>query len=178
MDISKSGVIPEKYQNRSRGKTSSRVGQAVLDIISKDQPTQTVGDTLEAMSPDFIKEFESTVENNKDKYKSPFYIFVLTKKEFYADNVVRNFFIARQTCPYAVEMMSEYPNHVKTLYIVDSEKGRVSLAWSLPPWGDCMTIAKNPQLYDPQLVKWVEQCLTGALNRDSYSFDYLASQAI
>jgi hypothetical protein len=161
----------DKYAYNRLGSTGQRVGQAVVDILSTSQPDQTVGETLEAASPDFCKEMESCIENNKDKYKSPFYIFVLTKKEPWATNLVRNWIIARQTPPHAFEAMGQWANYTKTLYIVDSHRGNVKLLWSLPAFNECITIAKSPQSFDPDLVRWVEKCFTHELDRDTYSFD-------
>jgi hypothetical protein len=162
----------DKYSYNRFGSKGKRVGQAVVDILSKPQPIQTVGDTLDAFGPDFAKQIEQCIEDNKSKYKNPFYIFVLTKKEFWANNVVRNWFIARQTAPHAFDMMEQYSNYTKTLYIVDSAKGNIKCLWSLPGWDDCLTIAKAPQKFDPELVKWVEGCFTRQLDRDEYPFDW------
>jgi hypothetical protein len=163
-----------KYDYNRFGSKGQRVGQAVSDILSKDQPTQTVEETLDSVAPDFCKEMEDCIEKNSHKYKSPFYIFVLTKKEPWAVNLVRNWIVARQTPPYASEMMEQYSNYTKSLYIVDSKKGNVKLLWTLPSWGECQTVAKSPQSFDADLVKWVELCCTGKLDKDSYTFDWAA----
>lgn len=182
--MSHDGNSPEKiiadlnrYDYDRFGKKGQRVGQAVFDILSKPQAMQTVGETLDSIGPDFAKEIEDCIEKNQHKYKSPFYIFVLTKKEFWAENVVRNWFIARQTPPHAFRMMEQYPNHTKTLYIVDSQKGNISVAWCLPSFADCVSIAKTPLSYDPQLVKWIEDCFSRNLDRENYSFDRIIAES-
>lgn len=167
----------DKYAYDRFGKKGTRVGQAVLDIISKEQHHQTVGDVLDAYGPDYAKQIEECINDNQGKYKNPFYIFVLTKKEMWADNMVRNWFIARQTPPHALDMMKEYSNHTKTLYLVDDQKGRIELVWTLPGWNECLSIARQPQLYDAQLVKWIEDCFTANLDKESWSFDQLVARA-
>ena len=161
----------EKYINRTFGQESSRVGQAVHDILAKEQPSYTVEDILSEYGKDYCTELENTIEANKKKYTSPFYVFTLMKKEFYANNVVRNFFIARQTPPHASDMMQQYPHFVKTLYIVDYEKGKIRLVWNLPGIEDCKTIMNHPELYDEQLCNWVLDCFGASLNKDSYPVD-------
>ena len=158
------------------GKKGKRVGQAVYDILSKPQAVQTVGDTLDAFGPDYAKFRQECIEDNQGKYKNPFYIFVLTKKEFWANNVLRDWFIARQTPPHAFDMMEQYSNYTKTLYLIDSERGSLKCLWSLPSWDDCITIARAPQQYDSELVKWVEECFTRRLDKDSYTFDWAVGQ--
>lgn len=165
----------DKYDYNRFGSKGKRVGQAVVDIISEPQPMQTVGDTLAAYAPDYAKEMEQCIEDNMHKYKSPFFVFVITKKEMWAENVVRNWFIARQTPPHAFDMMSQYPHATKTLYMVDAKKGHVEAMWSLPGWEDCISVAKNPSAFDPKLVKWIEECFSHGLDRDSYSFDWSSS---
>lgn len=143
-----------------------RVGQAVADILSKEQPTYTAGEILDGYSQKFAQEIESVIEKNQDKYAGPFYIFVLTKKEMWADNVVRNWFIARQTKPNALEMMSQYSNHTKTLYKVNKVGQKLlEIEWSLPGFSECISVLKSPGTYDPELVRWIISCFEGKLDQ-------------
>ena len=160
-----------KYLYTKNGQKSSRVGQAVLDIKSKHQPSQTVGEIIDASAEEYVKSMEKAVKEGLDHFKSPFYVLVLTNKEFWTDNVVRNRMITRQTAPYASEMMTAYPNYTKTLYAVNASKGEVKLAWTIPGWQDCQLIAKNPTVYAPELVKWIQLCDEKKLDLDNY--DYL-----
>lgn len=160
-----------KYDFNRHGSKGQRVGQAVFDILSKPQAEQTVGDTVEALSEDYAKAIEQCIQDNRSKYRSPFYIFVLTKKEHWSPNVVRNWFIARQTPPHAFKTMEEYSNHTKTLYLVDANRGNIRILWSLPGFDDCITVAKHPNIYAPELVRWIEMCFNKKLDRDNYSFD-------
>ena len=166
------GAIDDRYNYNRFGSKGQRVGQAVLDILSVPQPVQTVGDVLDSFGKDFAKEMEETINSGMKIYSSPFYVFVLTKKEFWADNVLRNYFIARQTPPHAFEMMGKYSNYTKTLYMVDGNQGNVRALWSLPSYVDCVSIAKRPDSFDPELVKWVENCFRRKLDKDSYSWDW------
>lgn len=159
-----------KYYYAKHGLHSARVGQAVTDILSKDQPSYTTEEILEGFGAQFTKQLEQTVNDSLGKFKSPFYILALTKKEFWAVNVVRNWFIPRQSPPYGFEMMEQYPNHTKTLYVVDGDRGNIKVAWSIPAFSDCISIAKNKDLYHPELVDWVFKCFEHKLDRDSYEY--------
>lgn len=152
------------------------VGQEVFDILSKDQPMQTVGETLDTFGPDFAKFMEKTVEDNKEKYKSPFYILVLTKKDYFMPNLIRNWFISRQTPPHAFNLMEDYTNATKTLYIVDAQKGLCKLLWSLPGLDECFSIARHPLTFAPELVRWIELCFNRKLDLNSYDFDWSESK--
>lgn len=165
------GLDKDKYDFDRHGQKGKRVGQAAYDILSKEQESQTVGDTIDAFADQYARDMEECIESNRTKYKSPFYILVLTKKVFHIVNSLRNWFIARQTPPHAFQTMEEYSGYTKTLYLVDSHKGNIRLLWSLPGFEDCFAVAKNPQLYSPELVRWIELCFSRKLDRDSYSFD-------
>ncbi len=161
----------DKYSYNRFGSKAKRVGQAVADILAKEQPVQTVGETIDAFGPDYAQEIEKCIEENAHRYTNPFYLFVLTKKEYWFDNVLRNYFIPRQTPPHAFDMMEQYSNFTKTLYIVDAKGGKIKLLWSLPGFSDCITVAKNPNIYSPELVDWIEKCFTRKLDKDKYTFD-------
>jgi hypothetical protein len=157
-----------KYYYAKHGAKGARVGQAVSDILSKDQPSYTVGDILDGFGSKFAIELEKTIEDNKSKYTAIFYVLALTKKEYWADNVVRNWFVARQTAPYALDMMIQYPGYTKTLYVVNSRKGDLKVAWSIPGIEDCKSILKSPDTFSFELVKWIRDCFEGKLDLDNY----------
>lgn len=162
----------DTYRHVDRtGHETTRVGQAALDILSASQPTYSAGDIVDAFGPKYVEEIEKAIAEGERKYTNPFYIFVLTKKEPWVTNIVRNYFVARQTPPRAMDSMIGYPNHTKTLYIVDASKGQIKLIWSLPGWDDCQSVAKHPDLYAPELVRWIQDLGSPRLNKEKYSFD-------
>lgn len=136
-------------------KTSAKVGKAVYDILSKDQPMQTVGETVEAMSPAYLEELKDCVLKNQDRYESPFYVVVLGKKEMFALNAVRQWFIARQSCPLSTTLMNDYPNYFHEVYTFNKESGDCRLLWCLPAIWVHKEIMNHAETYHPQLVQWV-----------------------
>lgn len=163
---------PKYFYKKGKIK-GARVGQAVHDIRSKNNEDMSCGELLEGFGVRFAQELESTINDNLEKYESPFYVFALTKKEYWADNIVRNWFIARQTPPYASEMIVQYPNHTKTLYVVNHNKGDIKVAWSIPGKEECRSIKKSPHTFSQELVQWINEAYKGKLDRDNY--DYLFS---
>ena len=162
-----------KYDYNRFGSKGQRVGQAVVDILSQEQPEQTVEDILENYGHQYAKEINDCIEENKHKYTSPFYVFVLTNKEPWAVNIVRNWFIARQTPPHATQMMAAYPHHTKTLYIVNANRGDIKLVWTLPGYGECISILKTPLTFNEKLVKDIVKCFDGELDKDKYNINDL-----
>jgi len=152
----------ERYSYNRFGSKGQRVGQAALDMMQKDHPNMTVEELMEGLSEKFLVDFEKCVQDGMKKYEGKFHVFVLTKKDlgqFGVSNVVRNFFINRETAPEAAQMMIDYPSQTKTLYEIDPAKGDFQIKWTLPGYEECKSIAKNPQIYDPQLVKWIGETL-------------------
>lgn len=156
----------KRYSYDRFGSKGARVGQAVTDILSKEHSPITAGEIIDGYSAKYVADLEKAISENASKYKSPFYVVVLSNKEMWAENVVRNWFIARQTAPYALDMVINYPYHMKTLYITDGSGAQV--VWCVPGLEDCKSILKTPYHYDAQLVKWIKECFEGKLERDSY----------
>lgn len=154
----------DRYSYNRFGSKGKRVGQAVTDILSKEQPSYTAGEILDEYSHKFVKELEQSIENGQKTFKDPFYVLVLSNKEMWAPNVIRNYFIPRQTSPLASELTAQYPHYVKTLYKVNSSSKSLTLLWSIPGKEDCKSIMKNKNLYSPELVSWIKELKSGKLD--------------
>ena len=159
-----------RYQYNKHGMKGARVGQAVQDMLAKERQDMTAGELLDGFSVKFAQELEKAVNDSLGKFDSPFYILALTKKEFWSDIVVRNWFIPRQTAPYVKYLMNQYPNHTKTLYVVDGDKGDIKVAWSIPAEEDCKSILKNRDIYSSELVQWILDGILGKLDLDNYGY--------
>lgn len=145
------------------GSKGSRVGQAVVDILSKPQPVYSAEEILDEMGKGIMSYIFDAVEKGVEKYKSKFYLLHLFNKtlgQFNVDNVVVQKAMAfkdRKWTP--KEVMDAHPNPCKTLYEVDPQGGLVKMCWTLPAYQDCKSIMKNPALYDADLIKWIGEAL-------------------
>jgi hypothetical protein len=163
----------KKYQDNfvtSRDKIKkdpAEVGKAVHKIMSQSPIMLTVEEILDQYQHDFVRQMQTAVKDNSDKFKAPFYIVVLTKKEHWSEIVLRNWFISRQTKPTPDFLRSEFPNHAHTVYSYDKRKDEIKLLWNLPTAQDALTILKNRHMYDPALVKWIQDYNSGLLSGDS-----------
>ena len=135
---------------------AAEVGRAVYDIMSKPQASQEVGETLEAMSPKYIEHLLTTIKDRQNDFDGPFYIVVLRKKEPWALNVLRQWYVPRQTRPSPYVLREDYPNHDHDVWCIDPKTTEISLQWTLPTAQDSKTILKNASLYDPTLVQWIQ----------------------
>jgi hypothetical protein len=150
-------------------KDPSKLGKAVYDILSKPQATQTVEETLEAMTPQYFDELMKAANRGAKLYQSPYYVVVQRKKETIAGqvmNVLKHAYIDRQTRPRSKFLRTEFPNADHDVYEVDKTKGTISLLYTLPTEQDSKSILKNEALYDPNLVRWIKAYDAGKLDSE------------
>lgn len=130
------------------------VGQAVHNILEEGDKSPEVGEIISEYGDSYVSQVQECVDKNSNKYESPFYIVVLHKKEMWAMNVVRNWFVSRQTKPCMKAMWTMFPNFMHTVYEVNKNQGALSILWSLPSPQEAKVVLDNFELYDPELVKW------------------------
>lgn len=157
-------TLPFSWEKDDKTQRSSKVGQAVADFLSKPQETIEVGEIIEEYADSYAEMVRKAITENRGRYESPFYVLVLTKKEPWALNVMRNWFIARQTKPSALSLRLEYPNHMQTVYQFDSTNEQLKILWSLPTAQDAAVILKNAPLYHSDLVNWIRNFNEGKFN--------------
>lgn len=135
-------------------KNKTTVGAETKKILEKENYQYEVGEIIDEYSKSYVDEVRKAVEENASKFESPFHIVVLHKKEPWALNVLRSWFIGRQTRPDIKEMWTNYRNFMHTVYMVDAVKGNIELLYTLPSPQEAEVILKNWYLYDPNLVRW------------------------
>ena len=159
--------MEEKSYSYDRfGSTGQRVGQAVYDVLSQDQPTYSAEEILDEMANGIVSYIEEAVNKGCEKYEGKFYLLHLFKKHL-CEHGIENAMLQKATCFQnrrwtPQEVMEAHPHSSKTLYEVDKVNGVAKLLWTVPGWEDCKSIKKNPTLYDPDLVKWVNEATQNA----------------
>jgi hypothetical protein len=155
------------WEKESPKKVTSKVGSAVREILSKEQSPVEVGEIIKEYGDSYADQVRQAVEAGSHKYRSPFYIAVLHKKEIWALNVLRNWFVARQTKPSMQAMWRMFPNFMTTVYEVHAGEGKLELLWTLPSEMEARVVVQNWDLYDSNLVKWCNQALSNTEEGDS-----------
>ncbi len=154
-------MTDKDYSYNRFGSKGVRVGQAVHDIISKDQPSYTAEEILEEMGRGIVDYIQEASDKGYKEYDGRFVILHLFKKELSAmgvENVVLqkcSCFEFREWKPH--EVMEMHPISTKSLYEVDPKNGTIVLKWTVPGWEGCRSVLKNPELYDPNLVRWIKE---------------------
>ena len=147
----------DKYDYDRFGKKAKRVGQAVYDILSKDNnPVVTAEDITENRQRQYLKDLQEAADLGKKEFYSPFYVVYLYNKEMWAANVVRGRFVRRQTEPIPENMMVLFPYFGKDVWKIDYEKGTVDYLWTLPSMETFKQIKKNKEFYSKELTDWLQ----------------------
>jgi len=84
----------------------------------------------------FIENIEEAAERGKadSKIKYPFYVVVILKKERLLQNVIRPYYLYRQSCP--------TPEYDQTVYKV-TENNNLEYMWTIPDLNTCVYLSEN-----------------------------------
>lgn len=93
------------------------------------------------MHKNYEGHFWETFNEGKKTYDSDFYIVVLTKKERLMENVLRNYFLTRSTCP--------TPDYDQAVYRYSKEADAIEFLWVIPDKHTCMIFKDNALQIDP-----------------------------
>lgn len=113
------------------GKISGELSQKPLETYDP------VEQTNEQLS-DYDKNIEEAVQEGLKKYHGDFYIAVLTKKERLMQNIIRHYFIPRQTCP--------TPEYDQTVYKYNRSNHSINYLWTLPDKQAYYFLLKNADI--------------------------------
>ena len=84
------------------------VGKISSEMLLKEPCSRDPIELERAMHTDYVKNVEECVTTAKKEFLGDFFVVVLTKKEHLMQNVLRHYFLARQSCP--------TPNYDQTIY--------------------------------------------------------------
>lgn len=100
------------------------VGKIALDLMNQKQENKDSIAQTQAMLTDYEKNFYDAFDRGKAQFQGDFYVVVLTKKERLMGNVIRNYFIVRESCP--------TPEFDQIVYKCIKKENAVELLWTVP----------------------------------------------
>jgi len=118
------------------------VGKISSDLKQKAPDSRDPIEIQRAIHKDYEKHFSECVDNAKKTYGGDFYVCVITKKERLMDNVLRNYFLARSTCP--------TPDYDQTVYKYHRASGAIQFLWVLPSKDTCDLFKQNALQIAPE----------------------------
>lgn len=153
----------KKYSYDRFDSKGMRAGQAALDLM-KDLPNNlTVEDVLIGMKlgDGYRKTILDEFERTRGHYPNKYYILTITKQALHYvgiqnayENSARSFVLPLSK----KSVMEAHPNAMKNFYSVDAKHEDIQLLWSLPSYGESLSVLKNPEIYDPKLVENIIDC--------------------
>jgi len=85
---------------------------------------------------DYEKEFFECLKRGREAFPdTDFYVTVITKKERLMENVLRNYFFPRVSCP--------TPDYDQTVYHYDKKLDKIELLWVIPSKDTCMMMKEH-----------------------------------
>lgn len=133
--------------------TKETVGKKSSELLFKAQE-QDLGHSADDQMQEQLRDYERNVQlamgEGKKKYHGVFYVVVLTKKERLMQNVIRNYFFSRQTCP--------TPEWDQAVYRYDPQAKDVEFLWVIPARDVCQQLKDNALNIDKeerQLLEFV-----------------------
>jgi len=142
----------------TKKKKKKTLGEVSLELLRKEEkfiPHEQAEWQLEKY------ENEINIAINKGLKKFPnkdFYITVLTFKDRLLKNVIRNYFITRESCP--------TPTYDQTVYKYHYKDKKIEFLWCIPARDICLLLMDNALYLDPYekaLLKFVLDFKNGTL---------------
>jgi hypothetical protein len=112
------------------------VGKVATDLAQKETSSRNPIELMRELLTEYDKNIWQCVDNyKKEHHKTDFYIVVVTKKEPLLPNVLRNYFIARNTCP--------TPDYDQTVYRYIIKDDEIEYLWVIPSKYACQVLIEN-----------------------------------
>jgi len=135
------------------------IGKQYIEQASKiNTDTVQVRELSNEMNKSYMDTLIDTAIEGKKKYTGIFYVVVLTKRERLIAKTMRNYFIARQSCP--------TPSYEQAVYKFDSSDENLQFLWIVPSKEICRSMYAsryNLEMQNDPLLPFVVDYLEGRL---------------
>lgn len=128
------------------------VGKISQELKKKAPETTNVNEQGEWMTKDYLANlYECLLKYSQNNPLTDFFIEVQTVKTRLLDNVIRNYFIARLSCP--------TPNYDQTVWQYKYKDEELFLTWTIPNREHCFKLLKNAAIIDPSIRELTNQVI-------------------
>ncbi len=138
--------------------TRDTVGKISAELIQKEAPTRDPIELQREMHKDYIAHIHDAIFRGKQDFSGDFFVVVLTKKERLMQNVIRNYFLARSSCP--------TPEWDQTVYRYKRADDLLEFLWVIPSKDTCQLFKENALQITPEekeLLRFVMDFTDGTL---------------
>lgn len=143
--------MSNKEKRETVGKISAELSQKAPDSVDPIEIERE-------LHQEYEKNVYEAVERYKKEWAGDFYIIVITKKERLMQNVLRNYFFGRESCP--------TPDYDQTVYLYHRAKEEIEFLWVIPDRETCIMFRENvlkvPES-ERELLKFVLDFADGTL---------------
>jgi hypothetical protein len=116
--------------------TRETVGKLSSDLIKESHHyDHTANEQMREQLKDYDKNIDTCLERSKKEFEGDFYIVVLTKKERLMQNVIRNYFAGRKSCP--------TPEYDQVVYRYNKKGNHLEFLWVVPAKDICTLMIQN-----------------------------------
>lgn len=136
------------------------VGAQALKLMEKGHEKTDVIEQQRAMQEEWIKNILDAVETGKKEFIGDFYIHIETVRSRVLENVLRNYFIPRKSCP--------SPNYDQTVYRYASADENLEFLWVIPSKDACLMMRDHALEIDKsehELLRFVMDFFDGTLEK-------------
>jgi len=140
--------------------TRETVGKVAFDLLQKQSDTVSPIEQMRESLTEYEDNLIERVTDGKRIYSGDFFVVVLTKKERIMQNVIRNYFFHRSTCP--------TPEWDQAVYSYHRSDDQIRFLWVVPSKDTCELLHANALLVDPserELLKFVLDFHDGTLKK-------------
>ena len=138
------------------------VGKIAVDLAQKADNKHTVVEQMQENLTDYERNVIECAERGLKQYNSDFYIVVLTKKEPLFENIIRNLFHHRKSCP--------TPQYDQVVYQYQYKQDALKFLWCIPDKETCEVYKTYKSVVQPE----ERQLLQFVLDFDRGMLDQLA----
>lgn len=135
------------------------VGKIATELQTKAiDNTHSAHEQMQEQLSEYDTNLASCVQEARKTKTGDFYVVVLTKKERLLENVLRNYFFSRNSCP--------TPDYDQAVYFYSSKTQELKFMWVIPSKHTCEYMRDNAKLIDPsehELLRFVLSFYDGYL---------------
>jgi len=142
----------------SKRKTAGQISQE-LAVKSVDD-SHSAHDQMRENLIEYDKNLYECIDDGKKSYIFDFYVIIITKKERLMQNVLRQYFLSRHSCP--------TPEYDQTVYKYDRKKDCPEFLWVVPSKETCDYFISNALQIpeeERQLLDFILQFTNGDLDK-------------
>lgn len=139
-------------------KNRETVGKISSDLLKKIPVTNDPIEIERAMHSEYVKNIIDCINDAPASFGNDLFIVVITKKEPLMPNVLRNYFLARTTCP--------TPDYDQTVYTYQKDADDLRFLWVIPSKDACLYLKDNAlsvSAEEKQLLRFVLDFADGTL---------------